>query len=427
MNRSVHTVHANLRSPGPHKPFSVFPSAGPPRPYLLLQRLPVLGKVLRCLWRSHHHHAGAVSRLSACFSRFVLPESFLPVFLPIRLLDEPGLRRGVARGALGSQHPRLRHPGTVPAPAPIHGGAAAPEPSSARRAQVPPDPNSPAAGTAAAREPGSRPARVSARERRSPEVPFSPRPAGNRAFASGSARPGAGRGSLAPKEKGCHPGERRPRSAAQDRVGVSPGSPRGPAWGRETWAPEGNWGGRRRCNTAARPAEGGAGGRQGALDGRVWERRVRSGRAGTPGSCLPPRGPSRAHLPYAAGKVRPRDGREDPRSHSLLSQGRSSAASDNNDKPCNKCCTVLFCVTTMVTSHLHTMPWLWISDTGEASTSPKLPSQALYVRGGLQENTDDKSTILDSSNCNEDDEVRYCGTDLRRSKTTQQNAGCPEK
>lgn len=83
--------------------------------------------------------------------------------------------------------------------------------------------------------------------------------------------------------------------------------------------------------------EGGAGGRQGALDGRAWERRVRSVLTGTPGSCLPPRGPSPAHLPYAAGKLRPRDGREQPRSHSLLSQGRSSGASDNNNKHCNKC------------------------------------------------------------------------------------------
>ncbi|KAJ8797507.1 hypothetical protein J1605_017239 [Eschrichtius robustus] len=72
------------------------------------------------------------------------------------------------------------------------------------------------------------------------------------------------------------------------------------------------------------------------------------------------------------------------------------------------------------------MPWLWISDTGEASTSPKLPSQALYVRGGLQGNTDDKSTILDSSNCNEDDEVRYCGPAQRKARPRQEEpAGRP--
>ena len=106
-----------------HTP-SPSPPVGPLRT-CLLQRLPVRGKVLRGLWGPHRDHSGVDPRRPAGFSRFVLPDSFLPPWLP----DGPGVRRGATRGAPGGRPPRLHHSG-------------------------------PGARLTALRDPGSRPARV---------------------------------------------------------------------------------------------------------------------------------------------------------------------------------------------------------------------------------------------------------------------------
>lgn len=93
----------------------------------LLQRLPVWGKVFRCLWRSHHDKSGVVFRFLAYVPPFSPPESL--VFFPNHLLDKRWLGAGGARGALRGQCLRLRHPGTGPgpgAPGPAQGAAGGP-------------------------------------------------------------------------------------------------------------------------------------------------------------------------------------------------------------------------------------------------------------------------------------------------------------
>lgn len=213
----------------------------------LLQRLPVLGKVFRCLWRSHRDNLGVACRFLAYFSRCIWPESFLLLFLLRELPDEPWLSRGVARGALGGR--RLHHPGPVQGPQGltaergVHaeaGGDRSPLPSPSQvpapiRGASPPAPGCDSRARARAgprltsgrknclpdREShaGSDPAPVSTRASPPPEVLVSSGPAGNAAFASSSAPPGARPGSSPARGKGRRPSARRPGSATQGCVG----------------------------------------------------------------------------------------------------------------------------------------------------------------------------------------------------------------